>query len=60
MDPVESALTLARGTISSSLEGLVVSSLAVEARFKGFYRDKKISMKMVLSDEEVHDSLEGA
>ena len=57
MDPVESALTLVRGTISSSLEGLVVSScsLVVEARFRGFYRDKKINMMMVLSDEEVND-----
>ena len=38
MDPVESALTLARGTTISSLVGLVVSSwsLAVDARVKGF------------------------
>ena len=37
IDPVESALTLARGT-SSSLVGLVASlwSLAVDARLKGF------------------------
>ena len=57
MDPVESALTLVRGTISSSLEGLVVSScsLVVEARFRGFYRDKKINIMMVLSNEEVND-----
>ena len=45
MDPVESALTLARGTTGSSLVGLPDSwSLVVDARLKGFYSEVPIAL----------------